>query len=65
MFNEATLTAVSWLILLAGLLTVVAWCLYILLWYVGKIIKILGFWDDFMRVAAMYYKEKRKKGKIK
>lgn len=65
MFNETTLTAVAWLILSAGLLMVVAGCLYILFWSVGKIIKILGFWDDFMRVTAMYYKEKRKKGKIK
>ena len=65
MFNEATLTAVAWLILSAGLLTVVAGCLYISLWSVGKIIKLLGLWDDFTRVTVMYYKEKRKKGKIK
>ena len=65
MFNEATLTAIAWLILSAGLLTVVAGCLYISLWSVGKIIKLLGLWDDFARVTAMYYKEKRKKGKIK
>ena len=65
MFNEATLTAVAWLILSAGLLTVVAGCLYISFWSVGKIIRLLGLWDDFVRVAVMFLREKRKKGKIK
>lgn len=65
MFNEATLTAIAWLILSVGFLAIIAGCLYASFWLVGKIIKLLGFWDDFMRVTAMYYKEKRKKGKIK
>ena len=65
MFNEVILIVVAWLILSAGLLTVVAGCLYVLLWSVGKIIKISGRWDDFTRVTVMYYREKRKKGKIK
>ena len=65
MFNEVILIVVAWLILSAGLLTVVAGCLYGLLWSVGKILKISGRWNDFAHVTVMYYREKRKKGKIK
>ena len=65
MFNEATLTAIAWLILSVGFLAIITGCLYASLWLVGKIIKKLGIWNDFARVTVMYYKEKRKKGKIK
>lgn len=65
MSDEIGLRIVLWLILATGSLAITWTCLYASLLLFGRILKLLGLWDDTIKIMVIYFKQKQKRKREK